>query len=236
MNQTIKTLLEIQEIDKLVHKLKENIRTMDAGVKTKENVIKILIKELEEIDAKIDTLKEDREYNEQLVEDKNDQIKALNNKSSLIKNTKEQKALEVEMSMANTSVEKIEDQIVSLLSDIDTYIEKKDAKQKEVDSLKAEYELLSKTTDKEIKKITGAINNYLKKRSGLFNNIDDATTTQYEEINRWAEGNVMSEIKSESCMGCFLMLPPQVSATVMETEQLVFCPNCGRILYIYDES
>jgi len=236
VNQTIKTLLKIQEIDKSIHEIKEEIRNIEDDVKAKEDSIKAVAKEIEEIELKIDALIKDKEYNEQLVEDKNSQIEALNNKSSLVKNQKEQRALEIEMSMADNAVEKIEDQIVSLLSDIDTYNEQKNLKQKEMEELTSEYKLFSKNASDKIKKLSASVEGYTKKRLLLFNAIDDATARQYEEINRWAEGNAMSEIKSESCMGCFLMLPPQVSATVMETEQLVFCPNCGRILYINDES
>jgi len=201
VNQTIKTLLKIQEIDKSIHEIKEEIRNIEDDVKAKEDSIKAVAKEIEEIELKIDALIKDKEYNEQLVEDKNSQIEALNNKSSLVKNQKEQRALEIEM-----------------------------------EELTSEYKLFSKNASDKIKKLSASVEGYTKKRLLLFNAIDDATARQYEEINRWAEGNAMSEIKSESCMGCFLMLPPQVSATVMETEQLVFCPNCGRILYINDES
>ncbi len=236
MNQTIKTLLKIQDIDKSIHEIKEDIKTIETDVKTKEDAIKAVAKEIEEIGSKIDALIKDKEHNEQLVEDKNSQIEALNNKSSLVKNQKEQRALEIEMSMADNAVEKIEDQIVSLLSDIDSFTEQKNAKEKEMEQMQTEYEQFKKTASEKIKNLTASVDKFMNQRMLLFGAIDDATARQYEEINRWAEGNAMSEIKSESCMGCFLMLPPQVSATIMETDQLVFCPNCGRILYINDET
>lgn len=236
MNQTIKTLLKIQDIDKSIHEIKEDIKTIETDVKTKEDAIKAVAKEIEEIGSKIDALIKDKEHNEQLVEDKNSQIEALNNKSSLVKNQKEQRALEIEMSMADNAVEKIEDQIVSLLSDIDSFTEQKNAKEKEMEQMQTEYEQFKKTASEKIKNLTASVDEFMNQRMLLFGAIDDATARQYEEINRWAEGNAMSEIKSESCMGCFLMLPPQVSATIMETDQLVFCPNCGRILYINDET
>ena len=41
----------------------------------------------------------------------------------------------------------------------------------------------------------------------------------------------LAEARGEACSGCYMSIPPQVFVNVKKNENIITCPNCGRILY-----
>ncbi len=232
MNSTIKVLLNVQEIDRTIHKLRKKIKELNGNSLLQEKDIDKATKESEKFASQITQLKNDKRDSDLLIEEKTIHIDTLNNKSKLIKTAKEQKALEVELNTAQTAINKIEDQMLSILSDIDEYTEKLKVSQDSVDLLQNKYAETKKERTALIDSIMLEIDDKKSNRSKILENLDDSVIARYENINKWAEGNSLAELKVGSCLGCFLMLPPQVATTVTETDQLSLCPNCGRILYM----
>lgn len=235
MNSTIKALLDVQEIDRTIHKLKNRIEEFDANILIQEKSFEKADRESEKFASNVIRLENDKRDSDLLIEEKTDQINALKKKNELIKTAKEQKALEMELNTANTAINKIEDRLLSLLADIDKYNEELETSRNSANLLKSKYEEIKKETKISTERIMAEINGKKADRIKILEDIDDYVTAQYENINKWAEGNALAELKTSSCLGCFLILPPQVAATAAETDQLSLCPNCGRILYIVDD-
>jgi predicted nucleic acid-binding Zn-ribbon protein len=50
------------------------------------------------------------------------------------------------------------------------------------------------------------------------------------------QGQAVARISNETCMGCFMNVPPQLCIEVQRGKQMISCPQCSRILYhIADE-
>jgi predicted nucleic acid-binding Zn-ribbon protein len=45
-------------------------------------------------------------------------------------------------------------------------------------------------------------------------------------------GMAVVAVKGGTCQGCRMSIPPQLHNLIQRHEQIHFCPNCQRILYI----
>lgn len=54
----------------------------------------------------------------------------------------------------------------------------------------------------------------------------------YETLRREKRGRAVSKIERSTCLGCRIALPMGVVQRVRAGRELVFCPTCGRVLYI----
>ena len=101
MNSTIKALLDVQEIDKTIHKLKKKIKELDANILIQEKSLEQAAKESEKFASNVIQLENDKRDSDLLIEEKADHINALKKKNELIKTAKEQKALEMKQKEKN---------------------------------------------------------------------------------------------------------------------------------------
>jgi len=54
----------------------------------------------------------------------------------------------------------------------------------------------------------------------------------YETLRREKRGRAVSRIERATCLGCRIALPMGVVQHVRAGRELVFCPSCGRVLYV----
>lgn len=71
-----------------------------------------------------------------------------------------------------------------------------------------------------------------KQREGLTETLDKALLQQYEYLRERKGGVAVASIENESCSACNVKAPSGVLSTLRsQSERLVTCPSCGRILY-----
>ena len=74
-------------------------------------------------------------------------------------------------------------------------------------------------------------NDILRKREKLNSQIEKNVCDFYEKIRQWAKKTTLVKMENGVCYGCFLKLNDQVYLEILKGEDIVTCPNCGRILY-----
>ncbi len=62
-----------------------------------------------------------------------------------------------------------------------------------------------------------------------------ALLNRFRRIARMNQGQAVARISEETCMGCFMNVPPQLCIEVQRGNQMISCPQCSRILYHIDE-
>lgn len=89
----------------------------------------------------------------------------------------------------------------------------------------------SELTEEEAKLKRGYL--FLKKqRETLTESLDKALLQQYEHMRERKGGVAVASIENEVCSACNVKIPSGVLSTLRsQSERLVTCPSCGRILY-----
>ena len=61
--------------------------------------------------------------------------------------------------------------------------------------------------------------------------MDEAARAKYERLLKHKGQNVIVGIQHGVCGGCHMQLSRQVIVSCQSDQELVNCPNCGRILF-----
>jgi predicted nucleic acid-binding Zn-ribbon protein len=203
----------------------ENLRMLDEAFKAKMTGLKALEDNLKSLQIK-------RKDKENDLESKESSIKKLQTQLYQLKTNKEYTTMQEEIARGRADSSLIEDDIIKILDQIDIQ-NREIAKEKEF--LKDEEAKLNeekRRVDEETKRIKAEVDLLKIQRNTIVKKIDKAMLAKYDRIIKNKDGLAVVPVAGESCQGCFRILPPQVIHEIRMKEDLVFCENCARILYI----
>ena len=236
MNRDLKNLLKVQSLDRNIARLEEEMDKIEQKeqkilevIATKQAQLKAAQEEKEEIEK-------DKLFKEGLLTDTLENLKKLEVKLNSTTTEKQANAVNIEIDIAKTNKNVLEEKIISLEEDID-------AKEKDIKELEDRYIQLQKTLkehkakfDERRKEITLEIEKIKKHKEELLGDIDKELLKKYEKLNRWTKGTSIVPVRQDACYGCFMKLTPQILTLIEDTDELVYCPNCGRMLYKEEEA
>lgn len=224
------------------------LQCLELRIKEIENEISLL-KEESEIEKKFKKLKEEFEKDKKFIEEKQKELRFLNidlqenldkqkshkAKSSRITNPKELTKLEKEIEYLKEKQIKIEDKILEIME----YVENKDKEIKEREKiLKIEEENLKNEKEEKEKRIKELQEELSLKSHQLENSLkitDEETLQIYKELKKEKEGVAVAEVFEGACSCCNIALTTAQLSKLKNSEELIFCENCERILYYKEE-
>jgi predicted nucleic acid-binding Zn-ribbon protein len=204
---------ELNELKKQFGKVERSIKEMELSGENNQKKIK----EVQKQKSELQTNKE--KYEGQI---------------PLIKTQKEYEALTSEIAQLDEKLQLIEEEEVNADQEIESL-------NKSIEEMKGLHGTLKKEISEKQKEVTQALgkkqkelDKYLKEKEKIAAGLDEEVIYKFEKIVRKKEGIGIVSIKNSVCMGCNMNLPPQFVNDVRREEEIIFCPNCSRILYFYD--
>ena len=82
-----------------------------------------------------------------------------------------------------------------------------------------------------IAELAGQIEGERHRREALIGTVDGELRRRYELIFSRRDGVAVVQIRSGTCQGCHMHVPPQLFNLIQRNEQVILCPNCQRMLY-----
>ncbi len=159
------------------------------------------------------------------------QIQKYASQQLLTKKNEEYRALAHEIEMAKEAIVKIEDQEI-------VFMEQGEVAQKQVAEANVAAAAAKKLVDGKLGELATREATLNKELAELESNreelaavVDDTTRSRYERLLKQKGQNVIVGISHSSCGGCHMQLQRQVVVSCQAEQEIVTCPNCGRILY-----
>lgn len=232
MNLEVKKLIEIQEFDKRIVKLEEEFNRIEKKEHKIVEVIKNKKIQLNTIKEEKEDIKKDIQFKTDILKETMETLKKLEVKLNSTTTEKQMKSVNMEIDIAKTNKTVLEERLETLEKELEL-------KEKDIKELEVRYASLEKTLeDYKIKfaerreEIQKEIAEIRKEKEKLFDIIDSNLLQKYEKLNKWTKGTSVVPMRKDACYGCFIKLTPQVVTSLKETDKIIYCPNCGRILYI----
>ncbi len=236
MNADLKKLLDIQSFDKHIADLELELRKIQQKEERILNVVEAKLSQISDVKEEIEELEKDLKFKVDLLEETIDNLNKLELKQNSISTEKQLQAVTTEIDIARTNKSVLEEKIESLKEQIEQ-------KNKGLRELEDRHEQLKKTLkdyqerfSQRREEINSEIDKISKTKEELLPTIDAKILRKYEKINKWAKGTAIVPVKKEACYGCFMKLTPQVLTLLQDTDEIVYCPNCGRMLYLDEDS
>ena len=147
------------------------------------------------------------------------------------KKNEEYRALAHEIQTCKEAITKLEDQQLDLMEQAETA-------QKQVATATQTAAEMKRNTDSLLADLAAREQNLKKELAELQTNrgqlaeaVDEDTRFRYERLLKHKGEKVVVGIQHGVCGGCHMQLSRQIVVTCQAEQEIVTCPNCGRILY-----
>lgn len=231
MLEVIEKLLVLQDRDRRLSKLKEELAHIPAERSELQRKLASAQAALDAAKLKVKQLESDRKKLELDVEAKKQLIERYSLQQFQTKKNEEYRALAHEIDMCKDAISKLDDQQLELM-------EQMDAGQKQIASSTQTANEAKKVLDARLSDLSSREANLQKElkdleanRNELASAVDEDSRSRYERLFRHKGHNVVVGVQHGVCGGCHMQLQRQVLVSCKQEQELVNCPNCGRILY-----
>jgi predicted nucleic acid-binding Zn-ribbon protein len=228
-------LAELQQIDNQIDQYQEKLARLPAEIKDIAGGLVTIRREIDERRGESTEIEKELRTKERELATEQDKIKRSERRLLQIKNQKEYNALSREVKLGKKVVAQIEETSLDFMTKIEAL--NKDVEKNEKLLNEMEVNLAKKKTESEqiTKEAEKALTSLKTEREDIVKGIDRDFFKKYSTIRK-ARGNAVTEMNGGSCSGCHMAIPPLLGIKVLKQEEMVFCPNCQRMLYVKPEN
>ena len=231
----IDKLLELQAADKEIRRLQEEVAALPKRTAVIEQKLAGTKAHLEKVRVAAKSDEANRKRFEVNIKDLQGKISKYRDQSLDVKTNDQYKALLHEIQFAEEEIRLNEDRILEVMVNVD-------AREKEVKAAEAELKVETAEIEKEkeeSRRVTAEdqkkLAEWSAKRNGLRQAIPEDLLRHYERVMKF-RGSGLAEVRDHKCMGCQVMLRPQIYNDVRIGEKVVICDSCQRIYYYIPEN
>ena len=228
----IEKLLVLQDRDRQITQVRAEV----ANIAPQRDRLQARVTETQaQLDAaklRLKQLETDRKRLELEVEANKQQIEKYSLQQFQTKKNEEYRALAHEIDTCRAAIVTLEDQELELM-------EEADAVQRTVAASTQVANQSKKQVDTQLADLTEreqALNKQLAELEAGYDQLeaavgDDSVLAKYKRLSRQRGERSVVGIEHSVCGGCHMKLPTQIVVSCQGAQELLSCPNCGRILY-----
>jgi len=226
----IENLLKLQDTDKEIRRLQDEVAEFPKRVAVIEQKLAGTKAQLEKAQAAVKADEAARRKYDTAINDLRGKISKYRDQSLSVKTNDQYKALLHEIQFAEKEIAANEDKILEMMVNAD-------ARDKEVKSAQAELKAETAEIEKEKEaarlltaKDEKLLAEWRARRDELRTGVNDDLLRHYERVSKF-RGSGISEVRDQQCMACRVKLRPQTYNEVRSGQQTIVCDSCQRILY-----
>jgi predicted nucleic acid-binding Zn-ribbon protein len=222
-----------------------NLQRLDTEIRRLSALLDNIPTQIAEIDQKIkdsaqiiDKAKENFALNQKKRKGLEDEVNDIKEKISKykiqlneVKTNREYTSFLKEIEEAQQKIDQLEEEIISLMLSSDDI--EKEIKESSEKHSQEEAELSKKrvAVNQDKQELETKIKELTQKKEKLLSQIPPSQSKLYNGLLRNKNGIALSPVKDEFCSMCHMRVRPQVLNELKVEKEIIFCENCGRILY-----
>lgn len=226
----IENLLKLQDTDKEIRRLQDEVAELPKRVAVIEQKLAGTKAQLEKAQAAVKTDEASRRKYDANITELRGKISKYRDQSLDVKTNDQYKALLHEIQFAEKEISANEDKILELMVNADARDKEVKAAQADLKSETAEIEKEKEAARQRTAEDEKLLTEWRAKRDQLRTGINEDLLRHYERVSKF-RGSGISEVRDQQCMACRVMLRPQIYNDVRSGMQTVVCDSCQRILY-----
>ena len=226
----IENLLRLQEADKAIRRLQDEIAELPKRVAAIEHKLADTKLQLEKAQAAVKADEAARRKHDTVIADLRGKISKYRDQSLDVKTNDQYKALLHEIQFAEKEIAATEDKILELMVNADARDKEVKAAQAELKEEAAEIEKEKVEARQRTAEDEKQLTEWRGKRDQMRAGVNEDLLRHYERVSKF-RGSGISEVRDHKCMACQVMLRPQTYNDVRTGQQTVVCDSCQRILY-----
>ena len=226
----IENLLKLQDTDKEIRRLRDEVAELPKRVAVIEHRLAGTKAQLEKAQAAVKADEASRRKFETNISDLRGKISKYRDQSLDVKTNDQYKALLHEIQFAEKEIGANEDKILELMVNADARDKEVKAAQVELKAETAEIEKEKEQARQQTAEDEKLLAAARAKRDQFRTGIREDLLRHYERVSKF-RGSGISEVRDHKCMACQVMLRPQTYNEVRSGKETIVCDSCQRILY-----
>jgi predicted nucleic acid-binding Zn-ribbon protein len=226
----IENLLKLQDADKEIRRLQDEVAELPKRVAVIEQKLAGTKAQLEKAQAAIKADEAARRKHDTTISDLRGKISKYRDQSLDVKTNEQYKALLHEIQFAEREIAATEDKILELMLNADARDKEMKAAQAELKAETAEIEKEKADARQRTAEDEKLLTEWRGKRDQMRSGVDPDLLRHYERVSKF-RGTGISEVRDQKCMACQVKLRPQTYNEVRSGLQTIVCDSCQRILY-----
>ncbi len=226
----IENLLKLQDTDKEIRRLQDEVAELPKRVAAIEQKLAGTKAQLEKAQAAVKVDEASRRKYDANITELRGKISKYRDQSLEVKTNDQYKALLHEIQFAEKEISANEDKILELMVNADTRDKEVKAAQAELKAETAEIEKEKEDARQRTAEDEKLLAEWRAKRDQLRTGINEDLLRHFERVSKF-RGSGISEVRDHKCMACQVMLRPQTYNDVRSGKETVVCDSCQRILY-----
>jgi uncharacterized protein len=231
MLDVIEKLLILQDRDRRISQVKTELAHIEPERHSIQSKLTSAQSSLDAAKLRVKQIETERKKLELEVDARKQQIEKYSLQQFQTKKNEEYRALANEITNCKQQIVALEDQQLELM-------ETAEMAQKEVASASESAGTLRKILENQISDLESKERNLQKQLADyeagydeLAAVVEEGVLDRYMRIRKQKGGSSVVGVEHSVCGGCHMKLPMQIVVTCQAQQELVCCPNCGRILY-----
>lgn len=231
MNEQLPLLIELQKADSEIAALRKIIDGLPARLSSSEAPFKEAESLLLAAQQNHAALEKKKRAKEQAIEDLQEKIRKIRQRSTEIKTNKEYQAHLKEIETMERDISSTEDDLLVLMEELDESLKVVSGAKARVAAETRTRDLLRAELEKEIVLRQESLKGLVEVRDSLAAKLDPRAYALYRMILKSGRGLAVAEAVNEVCRGCNIHIPPQLFVELRSSDELIQCPQCRRILF-----
>jgi hypothetical protein len=222
-----------------------NLQRLDTEIRRLSALLDNIPTQIAEIDQKIndsaqiiDKAKENFALNQKKRNSLEDEVNVIKERISKykiqlneVKTNREYTSFLKEIEEAQQKIDQLEEEIINLMlssDDIEKEIKESTEKHRQEEANLSKKKV---TVNQDKQELETKIKELTQEKEKLFSQIPPSQSKLYNELLQNKNGIALSPVKDEFCSMCHMRVRPQVLNELRVEKEIIFCENCGRILY-----
>jgi predicted nucleic acid-binding Zn-ribbon protein len=235
MNEALKkeidTLVQLQQIEMEIIRLRQEVDKVEKEKKALAAQLAQFESALDADRQALEQVQQECTDLEQEIQVVNDRIIKSNETLRMVKTNKEYQLLLREVDDNKKRKNSIEDHLLTLY-------EQREAAEVKLKETEAQYVQLKEQIQAQQAKIDERtmddreqLAELEARQQSIGEALEPSLLNRFRRIAKMNQGQAVARISHETCMGCFMNVPPQLCIEVQRGNQMISCPQCSRILY-----
>ncbi len=231
MREKLALLIELQKMELAAAKIGARKKDLPVRMNELDEGFKALCRTVDEEKEKLEGLRKQRREKDAQLQSGQDSLKKTRERLFDVKTNKEYQSMLKEIETFEAKNSQIEDEVISLLEELDRFESAVKASEKELAAHRSRYEDEKAKLTEELNSLSGELEACLRKGGEVRKSIPPEILRKYDQIKNAGRGVAVVSVWKEICDGCHMAIPPQLYNELQKSKTLLTCPNCSRIIY-----
>ena len=233
MQQTLSSLLALQELDRDVFRVQQELKRLPVERDKRAEIIARKQKEIDELRARSFELKTRIKEVEDDATNQRDRIKKIEKAASGARADASLHAnYEHEVRAIKREMARHEEDALGWMEKSEAFENEAKERESALAGDKEIFDQFSANVDKEMAEAQSRLDGLLERRSErVTGEIAEETLELYAKLIEARDGDAMAQLEGRVCQGCYMEVPANFYVRLIRGKEILQCPSCDRILY-----